>query len=491
VIHRYLYDGGSVALRESYRYGVFEPTDNGPRWVRHDFSRCDATRLASLVPGGAGSLVHADDDGTVDVRVSDRNGRPWFLYRSREGDYTVPVEPLAPTVKRRLVHPIGGFPYGGLKRTVDHAYRGTGMLNPLALPWGVFPQERPWYAWVVEEDILAGRRGVAGWHGSNADFGLWLGEYLPPTREGNWGWTTWLLIIGGVVVAIIAFPVGAAIAAAGWAMTAALVGGAMMGAGIGAAGYGLQLGVTGQQFSWREFGLNVGIGALSGAVGAGVGYGVGSLVGGAVRVQQGVWTVGNVARMSVTGLAAGASGGAAAGFVGGTARGLLLEHQGWGALKTGLHSAMWGAIIGGVVGGAAPWVARPFVLGYRGHVARRFMRIEMGWGKGKIAEGLRGIDVRYPVIVRTLPSGHRAIQYVGIGRNPGEWFGGEGFTASQLGVSEYGRELVPFEAMQQVTSLESTAAGIPDIWTVPGLAVPREGGGIQWLVRDPAAFARR
>jgi len=41
------------------------------------------TRFVHTMPGGP--LVYADSDGTIDVQMTDRFGRPWFMYRAREG----------------------------------------------------------------------------------------------------------------------------------------------------------------------------------------------------------------------------------------------------------------------------------------------------------------------------------------------------------------------------------------------------------------------
>ena len=70
-----------------------------------------------------------------------------------------------------------------LRRTIGADFRGTAMLNPLGLPPSPFLDSRPWYNRIIEADILAGRRGVAGWDGEDHDRGLWLPGYKPP-REG-------------------------------------------------------------------------------------------------------------------------------------------------------------------------------------------------------------------------------------------------------------------------------------------------------------------
>lgn len=36
-------------------------------------------------------MLYADDDGTVDVNFTDRDGKPWFWYRAREREVTQAV----------------------------------------------------------------------------------------------------------------------------------------------------------------------------------------------------------------------------------------------------------------------------------------------------------------------------------------------------------------------------------------------------------------
>ena len=104
ITHRYVHDGIQQAMRESYRYGIyasqivvpaiggFPPVivPSGP-WVT-DYGRADVTHFAPVIPGGQGPVVYADDDGTVDVQMTDRGGQPWFMYRAQEGQYSASLD---------------------------------------------------------------------------------------------------------------------------------------------------------------------------------------------------------------------------------------------------------------------------------------------------------------------------------------------------------------------------------------------------------------
>ena len=62
VFHRYTYDGQQMCMRETYRNGT------GDAIV---FTRPEVTRIAHVVPGGGGSAIYADSDGTQDTVLVD------------------------------------------------------------------------------------------------------------------------------------------------------------------------------------------------------------------------------------------------------------------------------------------------------------------------------------------------------------------------------------------------------------------------------------
>ena len=49
------------------------------------FSQPRVTRFVPAFPGGGGPMAYIDSDGTIDFDMTDHFGRPWFLFRGREG----------------------------------------------------------------------------------------------------------------------------------------------------------------------------------------------------------------------------------------------------------------------------------------------------------------------------------------------------------------------------------------------------------------------
>ena len=88
------------------------------------------------VPGGGGSVVYADNDGTQDVALIDRFGQPLFMYRSFKGYHH-------------------NFAYGD-----DERLKHSGILKAPKLPAGPYADFAPWHLHALESDFLAGRRGV-------------------------------------------------------------------------------------------------------------------------------------------------------------------------------------------------------------------------------------------------------------------------------------------------------------------------------------------
>jgi len=205
VVHRYYYDGSTPAARETYRYRK----QAGDKLIL-DTSRAEVTRFVPLTGDPSGPMAYADNDGQVDVRVTDRYGRDWFWYRAAEGKTHVPGEEKT-------------FP--------GEEMRGTGILKPLDLPRHEYLEYSPWYVWMLEPDLLAGRWGLARWNGKNSDLGLLLPELKPIPVSAVQGSKdlNLLLFIGGTLWGII--KVGAAIAVVA---AANFVGGPVLAAAIGA-----------------------------------------------------------------------------------------------------------------------------------------------------------------------------------------------------------------------------------------------------------------
>jgi len=187
-----------------------------------------------------GPTFYVDSDETVDVQMTDRFGRPWFLFRSREGEKVSPGARFVREEGERERPPRG---YRPEDLVYEDPVRHSGVLEPAAFPTGPFKQYMPWHMRVMESDVLIGRRGSAGWDGKSYDAGQWITPYIEPTwLERVWGsvkewcgnlpgWLRTAIEVVAVVAAVvlivvasIAFPVlgviaGVALAAmgVGWA----------------------------------------------------------------------------------------------------------------------------------------------------------------------------------------------------------------------------------------------------------------------------------
>ncbi len=182
VLHRYVYEGSSPTVRESYRYketnsrnGV--PVVNGGR----DYERADTTRFIRLNATGPGAVLYWDCDGTVDQMIPDTSGSPLLLFRARQGTLTLPVS--------KNVHrwSLGKFELSHkTERQVSGCMTDTGYLKGLPLAPYPFMDYQPWIRRYIEPDVLMGRIGVAGWNGLNYDPSTRLGQWFPVIEPGWW-----------------------------------------------------------------------------------------------------------------------------------------------------------------------------------------------------------------------------------------------------------------------------------------------------------------
>ena len=85
-----------------------------------------------------------DSDNTIDVQMTDRFGRPWFMFRTHGGElgnygerYVVDDQERARS--RRLGRPAVGTLYQDPVRT-------SGVLEPSAFPTGAFQEFMPFPA---------------------------------------------------------------------------------------------------------------------------------------------------------------------------------------------------------------------------------------------------------------------------------------------------------------------------------------------------------
>jgi len=348
---RYVYDGRQVAQRE-----VYPPADNGGQ-----SKTADVTRFVRTMPGGP--QLFSDSDGTVDVQMTDAFGRPWYMYRAREGYSTTRFLKADKansntSPKPKLLFRASRFNGRLFRSRIGLSYlRGTGLLRPLPMPRWPYIGYMPWYQRVIESDYLTGRLGVMGSNGGSVDRGLLLYPDLGFWESlGVWwdnldwsDWRTVAVVAGGAVLIIGGIALSAFTAGGSLAVTGAIIGAAVTGAGFGAAGYGLQVASTGEDFSWGKLGLNVGANALAGAVGGGV----------FSQLARAGGVAGRVVTLGRTALNTGLSGAAAGGtrgliMGGGTA---LIDRQGAGAFfkGAGIGALVGGGLgfVGGLVGGAS------------------------------------------------------------------------------------------------------------------------------------------
>lgn len=86
------------------------------------------------------------------------------------------------------VHPLGGFSYGNVVRPVTPQMRGSGTLTPPPFPTSPFMDFPPYYARVLEGDVLMGRRGMVGSGGVwNARVEQGTLSVLRPSETGRGG----------------------------------------------------------------------------------------------------------------------------------------------------------------------------------------------------------------------------------------------------------------------------------------------------------------
>lgn len=126
--------------------------------------------------------------------------------------------------------------------------------------------------------------------------------------------------------------------------------GAGIGAVLGGGFYALQCWLNGEEFSWKEFGIQVAVGAVAGFV-AGATFGIG------LPAAAGFWTTVGVSAAS------GAAGGATQGILNGVLHGESITDS----LYDGLEGAVVGGVAGAVGGGVAKGLSIPKNLSFFGH----------------------------------------------------------------------------------------------------------------------------
>ena len=359
VIRRYVYGGGQLVQRETYR-------------DRYD-EILEITRTIQTAPGTSAPVAWHDSDGVIDVQMRDRKGMPLWTYRAREGKYSWDYTPDLTHASDRQREHLANMdvdPYW------ENNCRRSGILAPLPLPGGKRYMDYPaWHLRAIESDHLMGRRGVLGWNRATVDQQLmlpgslemiegaepaWYEKMLANAYENPWQTAGYIaggavLVVGGVVVTV---------------MTGGFAGFVIGGA---IAGFGMGFGMTGAITNDFGAAFQAGaIGAIAGAVGGAASFGVLGAFGGASAVGG----MSLLSQMGVGALAGGA-GGFTGGFAGGTLGTRFMGGQSWGdSLYSGLQTGAKGALYGAAFGAAVPLA----IAGGRA----------LGRGAGRLVRRLRG-----------------------------------------------------------------------------------------------------
>lgn len=120
----------------------------------------------------------------------------------------------------------------------------------------------------------------------------------------------------------------------------------------------------------------------------------------------------------------------------------------------------------------------------RYYKAARFY-LKLGWKKERIRNHLKGVDFSKPVKITRLPPKTPLIQYQKPGDPVGNYFAPPGTPAKKLGIDPTGKVSKPYTTTKEIEVLESTTSPIKDKWSTPGKTVITEGGGTQYVVKDP------
>lgn len=135
------------------------------------------------------------------------------------------------------------------------------------------------------------------------------------------------------------------------------------------------------------------------------------------------------------------------------------------------------------------------IQGYRQGLAYDFYKSQ-GMPESIIDNHLRGIDLRKPVSLETLPAGTKVIQYQSPGNPQGAYYSEPGTPPSKLGISPEAKTpagISPRKGQQYITNrpvkvLKSTAKAIEDDWSIPGTKIKTEGGEFQYYTNEKGAF---
>ena len=138
---------------------------------------------------------------------------------------------------------------------------------------------------------------------------------------------------------------------------ATILGSTLLGAGIGGFAYDITTLAKGKQVSWKDWGIQLGIGAATGLLAGGFAAGAGAIVEAGTQAGITAFEVGGAARIAVNVGLGGFAGGAGSGVLG-TALNAAAGHTaltgvGFSALLGGLFGALGGALSEGLAYGLA------------------------------------------------------------------------------------------------------------------------------------------
>lgn len=206
---------------------------------------------------------------------------------------------------------------------------------------------------------------------------------------------------------------------------------------------------------------------------------------------------------------------AALGLVGSIGGGMGCAWLGGKIFGQGSDGQKWMLLGGSIVGGMAgakggmrasnktiPVAKTPLagftkegIFGYHRGLANDFYKSQ-GMPESIIDNHIRGIDLRKPVSIETLPAGTKVTQYQSPGNPQGVYYSDPGTTPSRLGISPETQTptgVLPRQEQQYITNrsvkvLKSTAKDIEDDWSIPGVTIKTEGGDTQYYTNDKGAF---
>ena len=213
-------------------------------------------------------------------------------------------------------------------------------------------------------------------------------------------------------------------------------------------------------------------GTAIGTLGVGLTYGVGAAVGSLVGGAGGSYFVGKGATAAAAAMGYGATGQAVAGVA--------------------------GQFVGGAVGGRFGFKGgQTYDIAANRATAHAFYE-RQGFKPADIPDHVKGIDLRRPVTVETLPTGTKVSQFQVPGGRQGNYYSRPGTQPTELGIAPQGvsrttglvvdKVATPYTVTNDVQVLKSTAAPIEDNWSIPGNTVQTEGGAQQYFTTDKGSF---